>query len=175
MAETNEDEIIQTHNDEEEDFSESFENESVVLHPEQSFDDSLKTHQQVKSSLLGSLVLLDRGHSKVNLLTTANMVIDELGLVHSGFVFSSADYAAATAVNEEHVVIIGARTSFLAPAKVGDLIEFEAKSKFEDSRKREITVTGKINDIKIFEGIFHAVVLEKHIFKVKIKNAQREY
>lgn len=174
MAEASEDEIIQSH-DEEEDFSESFENESIVLHPEQNFEDSLKTHQRTKSNLFGNLITLDRGHSKVNLLTTIDMVVDELGLIHSGFIFSSADYAAATAVNEEHVVIIGARTSFLAPAKVGDLIEFEAKAKFEDSRKREITVTGKINDIKIFEGIFHAVVLDKHIFKVKIKNARREY
>lgn len=174
MAEASEDEIVQTH-EEEEDFSESFENESIALHPEQNFEDSLKTHKRVKTNLLGTLVALDRGLSRVNLLTTTDMTIDELGLIHSGFIFSSADYAAATAVNEENVVIIGSRASFLAPAKVGDLIEFEAKARFEDSRKREINVTGKINDIKVFEGVFHAVVLDKHIFKVKIKNANREY
>lgn len=174
MAENANDEIVQTP-ELEEDFSESFEDESVSLHLDNTFSDQLKTHQRIKPNLFGNIISLEKGFSRVNLLTTNDMVIDELGLIHSGFVFSSADYAAATAVNEENVVVIGARTSFLAPAKVGDLIEFEAKAKFEDSRKREINVVGKINDIKIFEGVFHAVVLDKHIFKIKIKNVNREY
>lgn len=174
MAENANDEIVQTP-ELEEDFSESFEDESVSLLLDNTFSDQLKTHQRIKPNLFGSIISLEKGLSRVNLLTTNDMVIDELGLIHSGFVFSSADYAAATAVNEENVVVIGARTSFLAPAKVGDLIEFEAKAKFEDSRKREINVVGKINDIKIFEGVFHAVVLDKHIFKIKIKNVNREY
>lgn len=174
MAENANDEIVQTP-ELEEDFSESFEDESVSLLLDNTFSDQLKTHQRIKPNLFGNIISLEKGFSRVNLLTTNDMVIDELGLIHSGFVFSSADYAAATAVNEENVVVIGARTSFLAPAKVGDLIEFEAKAKFEDSRKREINVVGKINDIKIFEGVFHAVVLDKHIFKIKIKNVNREY
>ena len=103
------------------------------------------------------------------------MVLDDLGLIHSGFIFGAADYAAAVAVNEPNVVIIGSRSKFLAPAKIDDLIEFEAKAKFEDSRKREIKVSGFINDIKVYEGLFQAVVLEQHIFKTKIKNAGRSY
>jgi len=174
MATAAKDEIVQTP-ETEEDFSESFEDDSVSLHLDHAFSDLLRTHQRVKGNLLGSIINLEKGHAKVNLLTNNDMVIDELGLIHSGFIFSSADYAAAVAVNEENVVIIGSRVSFLAPAKIGDLIEFDAKAKFEDSRKREINVVGKINDIKVFEGVFHAVVLEKHIFKIKIKNAHREY
>jgi len=168
------DEIVQT-SDAEEDFSESFEDDTVALHVSNAFSDDLNTHQRIKNNLCGSLISLEKGYAKVNLLTTGDMLVDELGLVHSGFVFSAADYAAVAAVNEENIVVIGAKTSFLAPAKVGDLIEFEAKAKFEDSRKREIAVTGKINDIKIFEGVFHAVVLEQHIFKTKIKNVKRDY
>mgnify|MGYP000676557252 CR=1 FL=1 len=174
MAEATKDKIVQTP-EVEEDFSEGFEDESVFLHVDHAFLDQLKTHQSVKPNLFGNITQLEKGYAKINLLSTDDMVVDELGLVHSGFIFSSADYAAAAAVNEENVIIIGAKTSFLAPAKIGDLIEFEAKAKFEDSRKREITVTGKINDIKIFEGVFHAVVLEKHIFKIKIKNINRKY
>ncbi|MBN2963738.1 PaaI family thioesterase [Sulfurospirillum sp. T05] len=174
MAEAN-DNIVQTP-EVEEDFSESFaEDDTVALHVNNAFSDELNTHQRIKNILCGTIMSLDKGYARVNLLTTNEMIVDELGLIHSGFVFSAADYAAVAAVNEENIVVIGAKTSFLAPAKVGDLLEFEAKAKFEDSRKREITVTGKINDIKIFEGIFHAVVLEKHIFKTKIKNARRDY
>jgi acyl-coenzyme A thioesterase PaaI-like protein len=174
MAETAKDEIVQTP-ETEEDFSETFSEEGITLHDDHHFLDQLKTHQAIKTDFAGTIVNLEKGKAKVNLLTTNDMAIDELGLIHSGFIFASADYAAAMAVNEENVVIIGAKTSFLAPAKAGDLVTFSARSKFEDSRKREINVIGKVNDIKIFEGVFHAVVLEKHIFKIKIKNVNRKY
>ena len=160
----------------EEDFSASMpRDEGVSLHGVDVMQEKLYTHRRIKNTLSGNVIEIEKGYAIVNLQTTQDMIIDELGLIHSGFIFSAADFAAAAAVNESNVVIIGSRTSFLAPAKLNDLIEFEAKAKFEDSRKREITVTGKIKEIKIFEGIFHAVVLEKHIFKTKIKNAHRDF
>ena len=45
------------------------------------------------------------------------------------------------------------------------------KSEIEDSRKREIKVVGKINDVKIFDGVFQAVVLETHILKSRLKHS----
>ncbi len=161
----------------EEDFSNAF-NEDTKSEPVYEIDDKkedLKTHGKIKTNLCGTIIKLDTGYSKTTLQTTKDMVLDDLGLIHSGFIFGAADYAAAVAVNEANVVVIGSRSSFLAPAKLNDLIEFEAKTKFEDSRKREIKVTAYINEIKIYEGIFHAVVLEQHIFKTKIKNAGRSY
>lgn len=137
--------------------------------------DDLLTHQKIRTSLSGNIISLDNSTSRTSLQTTNEMSVDSLGLIHSGFIFGAAEYAAAIAVNEENLVIIAAKTKFLAPAKSGDLIEFEAKAKFEDSRKREIRVTGEISEIKIFEGVFQAVVLEKHILKTKIKNIDIDY
>ncbi len=160
----------------EEDFSSTLEeNDSHIAIDDNSFHNLLKTHKRVNSTFCGSITALEENYSKVSLLTINEMVVDELGLVHSGFIFSSASYAAAIAINSENSVIIGCKTNFLAPAKVGDHIEFEARVKFEDLRKREVNVIGKINDIKIFQGIFQVVVLEKHIFKTKIKNVKRKY
>jgi len=160
----------------EEDFSNAFgDEEGESLHAVDDKKEDLKTHDKIRTNLCGTIIKLDNGYSKTTLQTTKEMVLDDLGLIHSGFIFGAADYAAAVAVNEANVVVIGSRSSFLAPAKLNDLIEFEAKAKFEDSRKREIKVIAKINDIKIYEGIFHAVVLEQHIFKTKIKNAGRSY
>ena len=160
----------------EEDFSQDSDfHDNLDLHTLDTLSDELKTHQRIRNNLSGSLIKLEKGQATVNLHTTNEMIIDDMGLIHSGFVFSAADFAAAAAVNEENLVIIGARTSFLAPTKVNDLIQFQAKAKFEDSRKREIHVVGKVNDIKVFEGTFHAVVLDKHIFKIKIKNAHRQF
>jgi len=161
----------------EEDFSNAFgdEEEGESLHNIDEKKEDLKTHSKIRSNLCGTIIKLDTGYSKTTLQTTKEMVLDDLGLIHSGFVFGAADYAAAVAVNEPNVVIIGSRSKFLAPAKIDDLIEFEAKAKFEDSRKREIKVSGFINEVKVYEGVFQAIVLEQHIFKTKIKNAGRSY
>ena len=161
----------------EEDFSNAFgnEEEGESLHSMNDKKEDLKTHTKIRSNLCGTILKLDTGYSKTTLITTKEMILDDLGLIHSGFIFGAADYAAAVAVNEPNLVIIGSRSKFLAPAKIDDLIEFEAKAKFEDSRKREIKVSGFINEIKVYEGIFQAVVLEQHIFKTKIKNVNRSY
>jgi len=162
---------------EEENFDNAF-NEEEETNPLDSINqpqENLQTHNKIKSNLCGTILKLEVGYSNTTLLTTKEMSVDDLGLIHSGFIFGAADYAAAVAVNEPNVVIIGSRSKFLAPAKVDDIIEFIAKAKFEDSRKREIKVTGHINDIKVYEGLFSAVVLEQHIFKTKIKNVRRKY
>ncbi len=140
-----------------------------------SFQDSIVTHKNLNRLYSGDVVVLEKNYAKVSFTTTTEMVTDELGLIHSAFVFSPADYAAVMSINEPNTVIIGSKVSFLAPAKVGDVIDFEAKVNFEDSRKREVDVVGKVNEVKIFQGTFYAVVLEKHIFKTKIKNVKRTY
>ena len=177
MAEEVVQEINIENDNTEEDFSNAFGDEEENKLPQSTDEkkDDLKTHNKIRENLCGTIIKLNTGYSKTTLQTTKEMTLDDLGLIHSGFIFGAADYAAAVAVNEQNLIIIGSRSSFLAPAKIDDLIEFEAKAKFEDSRKREIKVTGYINEIKIYEGIFHAVVLEKHIFKTNIKNAGRSY
>lgn len=138
-------------------------------------NDDLKTHLKIKSILVGNLVAMSKNSSKVVLQTTQEMSVDEFGLIHSGFLFGSAEYAAVAAVNEPNVVVIGCRAKFFAPAKVGDLITFEAKGRFEDARKREIKVIGMINEIKVFEGLFQAVLLERHILQTKIDELQASF
>jgi len=138
-------------------------------------NDDLKTHHKIKSILVGNLVAMSKNSSKVVLQTTQEMSVDEFGLIHSGFLFGSAEYAAVAAVNEPNVVVIGCRSKFFAPAKVGDLITFEAKGRFEDARKREIKVIGMINEIKVFEGLFQAVLLERHILQTKIDELQASF
>ncbi len=178
MAKNEAEEIRVESDNMEEDFSTSFDDEVVEeesLHVINKLVDELKTHENIHANVFGKILKLDLNYSKTILKTTSDMALDEFGLVYSGYVFGAADYAAAIAVNETNMIIIGSRISFLAPAKVGDLIEFEAKSKFDDSRKREIRVLGYINEVKVFEGIFHAVILAQHIFKTKIKNINRSY
>lgn len=137
--------------------------------------ENLKTHQKIKNIYVGTLSLLSKNQSKVVLQTTNEMAVDEFGLIHNGFIFGAAEYAAVAAVNEEFIVIIGCRSKFFAPAKAGDIITFEAKGRFEEARKREIKVLGLINDIKVFEGIFQAVLLEHHILETKLDELQANF
>ncbi|MEA1914645.1 MAG: PaaI family thioesterase, partial [Campylobacterota bacterium] len=84
------------------------------------------THQQIDQSLSGKAVQLKPNYAKVQLHTTHAMVADEKGLIHGGFAFSAADYAAMCAVNDPNVVLAKAQSTFTAPVKLGQTIVFEA-------------------------------------------------
>jgi len=55
------------------------------------------------------------------------MVVDDHKLVHGGFIFGAADYAAMAAVNDPNVVLGSAEVSFLKPSKSGDSDILEGK------------------------------------------------
>ncbi len=141
------------------------EEQSSVAKPENL---ELKTHRRIDQSLCGTLLELTDGYAKVELETTRQMAVDELGLVHGGFTFAAADFAAMAAVNDPNVVLVSSECRFLSPVKVGDRVIFEAKELYKESRKRKIHVIGYFEDIKVFEGDFMAVVLERHVLKLKL-------
>ncbi len=145
--------------------------ESLLSNDDESIN--LKTHTKIKKYLSGDIVTLKENYAQVKLSCTREMAVDDMGLIHGGFTFSAADFAAMAAVNEPYVVLIGAVSKFLAPVKVGDIVVFEAYAKFEDARKREVNVIGSINDIKVFEGTFDAVILPEHVLKLKLKKVRK--
>jgi len=154
---------------------EEFNEENMQEQEELKLDeiDVLRTHELIDSHYSGNLEDLKDGSSKVSLMTNDDMRADELGLVHGGFIFSAADFAAMAAVNDPNVVLSGATTSFLAPVRSGDEVIFKAKVRHKDGRKREVDVVGMVLDIKVFEGVFKTVVLEKHVLKLDLMNASK--
>lgn len=149
--------------------------ESVILpEDENPFRNELKTSPNIKLNLSGTVVALEPNHAKTNFFATSEMTTDNEGLVHSGFVFSAASYAALASINETHSIMIGAKIHFYAPTKVGEMVEFDARAHFGESKKREVRVIGKTKDIKVFEGTFQVVVLEDHIFKIYKDNIQKQ-
>ncbi|MFY9142530.1 hotdog domain-containing protein [Sulfuricurvum sp.] len=134
---------------------------------------SLNTHERVNSSYSGDIVKLEIGYSKVLLETSELMRADEVGLVHGGFIFSAADFAAMAAVNEPNVVLASCNCLFLAPVRVGDRVTFEATEHQKEGRKRNVTVRGFVHDIKVFEGEFKTVVTERHVLRLDLmKNVE---
>jgi acyl-CoA thioesterase len=134
---------------------------------------SLNTHESINTSYSGDIMKLEHGYSKVLLETSEVMRADDVGLVHGGFIFSAADYAAMAAVNEPNVVLAACNCLFLAPVRVGDSVTFEATEHQKEGRKRNVTVRGFVHDIKVFEGEFKTVVTERHVLRLDLmKNVE---
>lgn len=156
MSSNKDEEVLE--NDEELDIEEYRKKDEVLL----------KTHQSINYDLCGEIQKLDHGFVKLKLTTTSDMLADDKGLIHGGFIFSAADYAAMAAVNEKNVVLVASTCQFLSPVKVGDVVDFVAKVRHQEGRKRNVHVTGHVLDIKIFEGEFKTVVTDRHVLKLKL-------
>ncbi len=124
----------------------------------------LNTHLKFNKKF-GQLVEIREGTAKVILEATEEMAVDEEGLIHGGFTFGAADFCAMATVNDPYVVLVRSQCEFMAPVKVGDVVEFVSETLLKEKRKHEIKVTGYLNEIKVFEGIFGCVVLDKHVLK----------
>ena len=121
------------------------------------------THLGINSALCGELVELADGSAIVQLDTTATMSADEHGLVHGGFVFGLADYAAMLAVNDPNVVLGSADVRFLAPVRVGETVVAHAVREGASARKCTLEVTAAVADKEVFRGSFVAFVLDQHV------------
>ena len=142
--------------------------EDELLEQQEKEQEELHTHQDINHGLSGDLVDLQKGSAHVVLETTQDMAADSVGLVHGGFVFSAADFAAMAAVNEPNVVLVGSDCQFLSPVRVGDNVDIRAKVRHSEGRKRNVNVVGHVHDIKVFDGIFKTVITEKHVLKLKL-------
>ncbi len=125
----------------------------------------LKTHLNIDTALSGKVTKLEANYAEVLLHTTQQMGVDEQGLVHGGFVFSAADYAAMCAVNDPYVVLGAATTIFTAPVKVGDVVCCKAKVLTSKGKKRVVAVEAIVNDTLVFKGSFTTFVLTQHVLK----------
>ena len=128
----------------------------------------VKTHEKVNSELNGEIIKLEQGYVELRLTTTTEMLADDVGLIHGGFIFSAADYAAMLAVNEKNVVLVGSECQFLSPVKFHDEVNFIAKVRHKDGRKRNVHVEAYVLDIKVFEGEFKTVITDRHVLKLKL-------
>lgn len=123
----------------------------------------IKTHQKINQDLCGTPIEIGLGFSSVELKTTSKMVADEHGLVHGGFVFGLADYAAMVAVNDPHVVLGSSSVRFNKPVKVGEVVLAKAKVVEVDGKKHRVEVKVFCLEDIVFEGEFKCYVLDQHV------------
>jgi len=150
---------------------EEFEIEDYRDEPEQVL---VQTHNRINENLCGELIKIEEGYVEVRLATLPEMLADDVGLIHGGFIFGAADYAAMLAVNERNVVLVASDCQFLSPVKLNDEVDVIARVRHKEGRKRNVHVEAFVLDIKVFEGEFKTVITEKHVLKLKLLDAEEE-
>ena len=123
----------------------------------------LNTHLNINTLLCGKVTRLEENYAEVLLHTTQQMAADTQGLVHGGFIFGAADYAAMSAVNDPYVVLGASNSKFTAPVKVGNAIICKATVTSVKDKKAEVDVEAFVNDKLVFEGNFTTFVLPAHV------------
>jgi acyl-coenzyme A thioesterase PaaI-like protein len=123
----------------------------------------LNTHLHIDTSLCGKVTKLEEGYAEVLLYTKQQMSADAQGLVHGGFVFGAADYAAMSAVNDPYVVLGASSSRFIAPVKVGDAVLCKARVVNSKGKKSVVEVVAFVNEKLVFEGDFTTFVLTSHV------------
>ncbi|RUM64402.1 MAG: thioesterase [Sulfurospirillum sp.] len=126
----------------------------------------LKTHLKIDHTLSGELLQLEEGYARVELKTTDVMRADAEGLVHGGFCFSAADFAAMAAVNDPNVVLAKSEAKFLAPVRVGEIVLFEANVISHEGNRYAVEVTGNVEQTDVFRAVFYTVVLKEHVLGI---------
>lgn len=129
---------------------------------------NLNTHMKVNTNFCGEVVEINSGYAKVVLETLEVMRADEIGMVHGGFIFAAADFAAMAAVNEPNVVLGSCTCVFLSPVRVGDSVSFIAEEHQKEGKKRTVTVKAYVYDIKVFEGEFKTIITDRHVLRLDL-------
>jgi uncharacterized protein (TIGR00369 family) len=121
-----------------------------------------RTHLEADPRFCGTLVALTKGSARVAFDAIDSMAVDAHGLIHGGFVFGLADYAAMLAVNDPNVVLGAAEVRFLKPVCRGDHVIANARTVDARGRKHEVRVKATVDSETVFEGTFTCYVLERH-------------
>lgn len=126
---------------------------------------SLRTHLAIDRRLCGEPLDLGDGSASVAFTALPEMAADDRGLVHGGFVFGLADYAAMLAVNDPNVALGSADVRFLKPVVVGERLVARAVVEETDGRKRRVRVEALRGEELVMAGSFSCFVLDRHVLE----------
>ncbi|MHA1794966.1 MAG: hotdog domain-containing protein [Promethearchaeota archaeon] len=121
------------------------------------------THQKINAKLCGEILEIKNERCRIGLILAPEMAVDDYKLVHGGFIFGLADYAAMVAINHPNVVLGSANVKFLKPALVGDYLIAEAINVQKVGKKRIVEVRIKRGGEEIFHGEFICFTPAKHV------------
>jgi uncharacterized protein (TIGR00369 family) len=125
----------------------------------------IATHRSIVQDLCGTPCELGPGCSRVELTADERMVADASGLVHGGFVFNLADYAAMIAVNHPNTVLGSADVRFIKPVRVGERLLAEATVDKRLEKKILVRVSVQREGEEVFSGMFTCFAPQRHVLE----------
>ena len=125
----------------------------------------VRTHTKIDQTLCGKPLTLEEGFSRVELRPDDKMTVDESGLIHGGFIFGLADYAAMIAVNHPNVVLGAADVKFLKPVRINEPVVAEARVISKEGKKQVVSVTARRDGKTVFKGQFVCFTLDRHVLE----------
>lgn len=137
----------------------------------QSSNIQLEVCKQLKPDLCGIIIQASKEEVVTKFQATKQMISDENDIIHSGFIFNAASYAAMCLVNQTYSLIIKSEVQFLAPLEFGQEMTFIATMRHSNNKQCEVVVKGSLLDIKIFEASFYISIFDKQIFKLDFQES----
>jgi acyl-coenzyme A thioesterase PaaI-like protein len=126
------------------------------------------THKVANPNLLGDPIYIEtEKEAKVKLTCTEHMMVDKKGLIHGGFTYGLADYAAMLAINHPNVVLGSSKSRFIAPVKIGDTMTALAKVIESDGRRSLVNVDVHVDTKIVYSGVFTCFTLNNHVLETK--------
>jgi acyl-coenzyme A thioesterase PaaI-like protein len=124
-----------------------------------------RTHLAIDPRLVGTALELAEGSAQVVLVTLPEMAADERGLVHGGFVFGLADYAAMLAANHPNVVLGSSEVRFLQPVLVGERLVANAVVEETAGKKIRVRAVVRRGEEEVLTGSFLCFTPERHVLE----------
>ena len=125
-----------------------------------------RTHLAIDPRLVGEArKIIEGSAAQAVLVTLPEMAADERGLVHGGFVFGLADYAAMLAVNHPNVVLGSSEVRFLKPVLVGERLMANAVVEQMDGKKIRVRVVVRRGEEEVLTGSFLCFTPERHVLE----------
>ena len=125
----------------------------------------INTHKNINYKLCGEPAELKENEASVTLTLTEDMACDDYKLVHGGFIFGLADYAAMLSINHPNVVLGKSEITFLSPSKVGDTLIANATVIEANGKKNIVSCSVFNGKKKCAEGQFTCFITDKHILE----------
>ena len=126
----------------------------------------VRTHEKADPRLVGKPVCLENGEAVVELTATMEMAVDDAGLIHGGFTFGLADYAAMLAVNDPLVVLGSAKVKFTAPVKAGERMVATGVVESVDRGRCDVSVEVSVGERVVLKGFMACYMLKRHVLDV---------
>ena len=130
----------------------------------------INTHLLINQKLCGAPKKVGEGFARVAMTTTEAMTADASGLVHGGFIFGMADYAAMLAVNDPNVVLGAADVTFLKPVAAGETIVADARVNTIEGQKYDVDARVQREGQTVFKGVFTCFVLKRHVLHDRLES-----